>query len=92
MGATVQAILFDYPVAVTKSDATDDPAGTFSALLVDTGGVLKITPYGGPDASSSITINVLAGQYILFPVKRVWSTTTTALVFGLVSPVVRQGP
>mgnify|MGYP001608707515 CR=1 FL=1 len=85
------ATTYDWPVAVTKSDTADDPAGAFAGLLVDTAGILKITPYGGPNAGSSVTINVVAGEYIRFPVKRVWSSTTTAVVFGLVSSIVRQG-
>ena len=89
--ATVQARTYDYPVAVTKSDTASDPGGPFTGLYVDTGGVLKFTPYNGPNAGTSITINVTTGTELHWPVQRVWSSVTTAVVFGLVSPVVQQG-
>jgi hypothetical protein len=92
MGSSLWATTYDYPVAVTKSDTVADPKGPFAGLLVDTGGVLKLTPVGGPLAGSSLTINVVAGQYIRFPVQRVWNTgTTTTVVFGLVSGIQQQG-
>lgn len=89
--STLQASLADYPATVTPSDATDDPAGPFAALLVTVAGNLKFTPRNGPQANSSLTIAVVAGQYICFPVKRVWQNGTTATVLGLVSAVVPQG-
>ncbi len=89
--STVQASTYDYPATVTPSDTVDDPAGTFTGLYVITSGTLKFTPYNGPQAGSSITIAVIAGTYLCWPVKRVWSSTTSATVLGLVSPVVRQG-
>lgn len=85
------ASTYDWPASVTKSDTVNDPAGPFSGLLVDTGGILRVTPTGGPLATSSITINVVAGGYICFPVSRVWSSTTTAVVVGLVSSIKAQG-
>jgi hypothetical protein len=85
------ASTYDYPASVTKSDTVADPAGPFAGLLVDTGGVLKFTPWTGPLAGSSMTINVVAGQYICFPVQRVWNGTTTAVVVGLVSGIQEQG-
>jgi hypothetical protein len=92
MSSNLFATTYDYPVAVTKSDTAQDPAGPFAGLLVDTAGILKMTPLGGPDATTSITINVVAGQYIRFPVRNVWSGTTTAVVFGLVgTSIVPQG-
>jgi len=91
MSSLLWATTYDFPVAVTKSDTVDDPAGPFAGLLVDTGGILKITPRNGPDSTSSLTINVVAGQYIRFPVKRVWSSTTTAVVFGLNSVITQKG-
>lgn len=89
--STLWADTYEYPVAVTKSDTVADPAGPFAGLLVDTGGALKLTPVNGPNAGISITINVVAGQYVRFPVQRVWSSTTAAIVFGLVSAIVAQG-
>lgn len=85
--STVQSSTYDWPTAITKSDTVADPAGPFTGLYVDTGGVLKITPLNGPLAKTSLTINVVAGGYVCFPVQRVWNGTTTAVVFGLKSPV-----
>jgi hypothetical protein len=88
--STVQASSYDYAVAVTKSDTADDPAGPFTGLYVSASGTLVCDNYGGPQGSNPITVAVVAGGYICWPVKRV-RTTTNATVFGLVSPVVKQG-
>ena len=82
---------YEYAAAVTKSDTLADPKGPFAGLLVDTAGILKLTPLNGPDAGGSITLNVVAGEYVRFPVQRVWSGTTTAVVFGLVAAIINQG-
>lgn len=89
--SSVQATTYDYPVPVTKSDTAADPAGPFTGLYIDTGGILKFTPYMGPQANGSLTMNVTAGQYVFWPVSRVWNTTTTAVVWGLISPIIKQG-
>ncbi len=91
MSSTVQASTYDYPAVVTASDTVNDPAGPFTGLLVTASGTLKFTPQAGPQVNGAITIAVLAGTYLCFPVKRVWSGTTTATVLGLVSVMVRQG-
>ncbi len=88
----VTASTYDYPAVVTVSDSVNDPAGPFTGLYVSASGVLKFTPLSGPQAYGAITINVFEGTYLCFPVKRVWSGTTTATVIGLVSPIVKQGP
>jgi hypothetical protein len=88
----LHATVFDWPATPTKSDTDADPNGPFSSLLVDTGGILKLTPYGGPLAGSSLTLNVVAGEVVPFPVTRVWTSVTTAVVVGLVGAIVRQGP
>lgn len=80
--SNLKASIADYPATVTESDTVDDPAGPFTALLVTVGGTLKLTPYLGPLAKSSLTLTVVAGQYICFPVRRVW-TGNTASVVGL---------
>lgn len=85
------ASIADYPVAVTKSDTVDDPGGNFAALLVTVSGNLVVWPVNGPLAAGGVTIAVVAGQYICFPVKRV-GLSTTATVLGLVSAIVKQGP
>lgn len=89
--SNLQARLYDYPVDVTKSDSVNDPAGPFSGLLVQSAGNVRLTPCNGPAASSSITLAVVAGQYLDFPVLRVWSTNTSATVCGLVSAVKQPG-
>ena len=83
---------YDYPVAVTKSDTVDDPAGNFAGLLVSVAGNVVIWTVGGPQAGLPLTIAVVAGQELHFPIRRVGTTGTTATVFGLVSSIVRQGP
>lgn len=88
--SNLKASIADYPAEVTPSDTVDDPAGPFAALLVTTAGSLKVTPRGGPLASSSITLTVVAGQFICFPVKRVW-TGNTAAVIGLCDAIFQPG-
>jgi hypothetical protein len=58
---------------ITPSDSTDlSPHAR--VLFIGTGGDLKITTKG----DTTITFPVLTGQYVLFQVKRVWATGTTA--------------
>jgi hypothetical protein len=84
MSSTVQAVTYDFPATVTKSDSVDDPAGPFAGLLVAVTGDVKFTPLAGPQAGGSMTITgAPAGMYLHFPVKRVWSSVTSATVFGL---------
>lgn len=89
--STIQAETYDYSVVVTKSDGTDDPAGPFTGLYVSVAGVVVIDNLNGPQSANPVTLNVVAGGYVRWPVKRVRSTNTTATVLGLVSPIVRQG-
>lgn len=79
MGPVV--IAYDYPVAVTSSDTTDDPAGPFAGLLVSAAGNIVVYPLNGP--SANFTIAVVAGQEVHFPVRRIGATGTTATVLGL---------
>jgi hypothetical protein len=90
----VGAITYGYCTPVTPSDSVDDPSGPFAGLLVGTAGNLVVYPLGGPQGVGTgfpITIAVVSGQYILFPVRRVGATSNTATVFGLVGANVRQG-
>lgn len=73
---------YDYPVAVTKSDTVDDPAGPFAGLLCTATGSAIVWPLLGPPATS-ITIPVVAGQTLNFPVKRVGASSSN--VVGLVN-------
>lgn len=86
--STLWAETYDYPVAVTKSDTADDPKGEFAGLLTTAAGNLIVWTRG-PAASQPITIPVVAGEYIRFPVKRVGASSSDCL--GLVSGIVRQG-
>ena len=81
---------YDYPVPVAQSDTTDDPSGPFAGLLTTAAGTLIVWPNAGPQGSLPISILVLAGQYIRFPVRRVGASSSTCV--GLVSGIVRQGP
>lgn len=67
--------VFHNAVAVTPNDATDLP-DMARGLYVGTGGDVVLIPKGG---SASVTLkNVPQGSYVLFAVKRVLSTGTTA--------------
>jgi hypothetical protein len=90
MSSNLWAKTYDYPVAVTKSDTVDDPAGNFAGLLVSAAGNVVVWTVGGPQASLPLTIAVIAGQILPFPVRRV-GLSTTATVLGLVSAIVHQG-
>ena len=64
-------------VAVTQSDATNDPNGPFRGIAFGGAGILKVTTMDGNDRT--IPSGVLAaGQIHPLRVKRVWSATTTA--------------
>jgi hypothetical protein len=84
------ATTYDYAVAVTKSDTVDDPAGPFAGLYVSAGGTLIYWGLGGPQAANPVTITVVAGTYVRWPIKRI-GASTGATVFGLVGGIVRQG-
>ncbi len=90
MSSTVQASTYDYAVAVTKSDTVNDPAGPFTGLYVSASGTLILYNQNGLESTNPITIAAIAGTYICWPVKRV-GASSGATVFGLVSPVVKQG-
>lgn len=88
--SSLWAETYDYAIAVTKSDTVDDPSGPFAGLLVTVAGNVALQCNGGPSATV-LTIPVVVGQYLRFPVRRVNNTSTTATVLGLVSAIVRQG-
>ena len=90
MSSTVQASTYDYAVAVTPSDTVNDPAGPFTGLYVSASGTLVCDNLNGLATSNPITISVVAGGYVCWPIKRI-RTGTTATVLGLVSAVVKQG-
>ena len=90
MSSTIQASTYDRAIAVTPSDTVDDPAGPFTGLYVSAGGTLVCDNLNGTYSSNPITLTVVAGGYICWPIKRI-RTSTTATVLGLVSPIVRQG-
>lgn len=68
-------------VAVTASDATNDPGGPFYSLYVGGAGAVKLTTLAGTDVTLSA---VPVGTTLKIGCRRVWSTGTTAtLVIGL---------
>ena len=74
------ATTYDGAVAVTVSDTTKDPQGPFAGLLVGAAGTVKFTDSIG----NAVTLGSLAiGTVIPVACSRVWSTGTTATVFGL---------
>ena len=81
------ASTYDRPGVVTESDSANDPAGPFAGLLVSVAGTLKVTPLNG----AAIAFTVVAGQYVRFPVVRVWSTGTSATVIGLIGAIQQPG-
>ncbi len=84
------ASTYDYGVAVTKSDTVDDPAGPFAGLLALAAGNAVVWMQNGPAAGNPVTIAVIAGQLLPFPVKRVGASSSNVL--GLCSAIIRQGP
>jgi hypothetical protein len=81
---------YDYPVPVTKSDTADDPAGPFAGALCSAAGNALVWPLNGPQGALPLTIVVVAGQYLDFPIRR-FGASTTATMFGLVSAIVNTG-
>ena len=86
--SSLWAETYDYPVAVTPSNTVDDPAGEFAGLLVTAAGTLSVWTRG-PVASQPVSIPVVAGQYIRFPVRRVGTSSPACM--GLISGIVKQG-
>lgn len=89
MSGMLWATTYDYPATVTKSDTVNDPAGPFAGLLATATGTVICTPCDGPQRASSISIPVVAGQYLRFPVKRVWAASSD--VVGLCSAIKQPG-
>jgi hypothetical protein len=83
--SNVLARTYSYPVVATLSQTVDDPAGPFTGLQVgSTGGTLVIWPLNGPQTGLPLTLNVIAGQELHFPVRRVGSASTATGIIGLV--------
>jgi hypothetical protein len=79
---------YDVPVGVTESDTVDDPAGPFAGLYCGGAGNVVVWPLNG---TGSVTMAVVAGGYLRFPIRRVGATSTTATgLFGLRSSIVQQ--
>jgi hypothetical protein len=90
--STIHAITYDYSITPAKSDTVDDPSGPFAGLYVATSGNVVIWNRSGPQAANPLTIAVVAGSYLQWPIKRVGATGTTAIVFGVVGyAIVRPG-
>lgn len=81
---------YDYPVAITKSDTVDDPGGAFAGLLCSTAGTAIVWTVGGPQAGLPLTITMVVGQELHFPIRRV-GLSSSGTFFGLVSAITPQG-
>lgn len=77
--STILATVHDSAVAVTQSDTANDPAGPFSGLGCQTGGLAKITTVRG----TAVTVSLVAGAILPIACLRVWASVTTATgIFG----------
>lgn len=77
----IGAVTYHDAVAVTESDATNDPAGPFAGFFTGSGGTIKVTTVGDP-AGSFEYANAAAGIIIPTQILRVWESTTTATGVG----------
>jgi hypothetical protein len=84
--SNLNAVTYSYAVAVTKSDSVDDAAGPFAGLLCTAAGTAIVWMYGGPQSANPVSIPVVAGQYLHFPIKRVGLLSSDVL--GLVSSAI----
>jgi hypothetical protein len=77
----VQAVTADGAVAVTKSDATNDPSGPFVGFYVGGSGDVKVTTLRG----QNITLPAVQGGMVIhLAILRVWNSTTSATgIIGL---------
>lgn len=66
------------PTQITASDATDVSTLTTKGLLVETAGDLAIRGTGAP--STTVTITVVAGQYVPIACSRVMAASTATCV------------
>lgn len=67
-------------VAATVSDTVADPAGPFRGFLVTAAGTVKFTTQGG----TAVTLSaVTVGQIYPIRISHVWSTGTSATIYGL---------
>jgi len=81
--SNILAVTYDDAIAVTASDATNDPAGPFAGFYTGSGGTIKVTTIRG---TTTTFTNVQSGVAMTVPILRVWSSVTTATgVLGLVA-------
>ena len=82
---------YDYPVVPALGSGTNDPAGPFAGAVCSVAGVAVFYPLTGPNSLTSgqppITMNVIAGQELHFPIAR-FHPNTTATMLGLVSAII----
>ena len=78
--SNILARVYESAVAVTPSDATADPAGPFAGLLVGAAGNVKFTDLAG---NAVVITSATVGTEIHVACTRVWSTGTSATVYGL---------
>lgn len=78
--SNILARTYDAAVAATLSDTVADPQGPFAGLLVAVAGTVKFTDQSGNVVTMG---SLLAGTEIHVVTKFVWSTGTSATIYGL---------
>ena len=82
------SITYEDAIAVTASDSTNDPAGPFVGFFTGSGGTIRFATYKtGRDVTMT---NLPAGVIVPVPIRRVYSSTTTATgVLGLIGAIIK---
>jgi hypothetical protein len=85
----IQDTTYEGAVAVTQSDATNDPNGPFAGLYIGVTGDVTITTIRNQKA---LFKNVPQGTFLRIATNRVWSTGTAATnILGLAQVPYRGG-
>ena len=79
--ALVSSVVPTTATAITASDSTDVTATTAGGILVGGAGNLAVRTVGAP--STTVTIAVVAGQYVPVQCTRVMAATTATGIVGL---------
>lgn len=85
--SNILAVTYEDAVAVTKDDATADPAGPFAGFLCTAAGNVKVTTIRG---TAVVIPSMTVGQLVPLAISRVWSTGTAGTVVGLVAMPIRK--
>ena len=79
--ALVDSVVPSTATAITASDSTDVSATTSKGVLVGGAGNLALRSIGAP--TTTVTIAVVAGQYVPIQCSRVMAATTATGIVGL---------